>query len=98
MQEEIAWKYSSTLALPLTYSSKLLLMLLSICSPDNCAIGAVVGVVIFAEVILLGILERGTTIFAGPIVADETPMGGNIGAGVDRCDDEANNVSFEDLC
>lgn len=89
MQEAIAWKYSSTFALPLTYSSMLLLMLLSICSSDMAGIVGVGAIIVAGTAtlaVLIGAAEGGGPMFGGlglfgggPPIEDE-----NIGAGVLR--------------
>lgn len=45
-----------------------------------------------------GVAEGGAPIFAGAAInVDEAPIGGSIGAGVLRCDDDVDE-SFEDRC
>lgn len=74
-------------------------MLLSICSSD---MEGTPDVALFTEdgATLeepIGADEGGAPIFVGPIMVGGAPMGGNIGAGVLRCDDDVDE-SFEDRC
>lgn len=97
MHEVIAWKNSSILALPLMYSSMLLLMLLSICSSN---IRGTLNVVLFETGAPLGLLTEadngGTLDFEEfLVILGIAPIDGT---GVLRCDDAADESSFADRC
>lgn len=99
----IACKYSCTLALPLTYSSMLLLMLLSIFSICSSDIGGTLGAVLYTGggatlELTTGAVGGGAFCFDMPVMLDELPIGGNIGGATLRCEDAADEDSFADRC